>query len=121
MSEGKTGDHGSDIPAQMAPFDIWTEWMRANIGPTTATPGASVPWLMTPGVRTGEEAAELPEGAMRNDPLLSTVEKLWDANPIQNVLPINWVELAGGHKTFLGPPDLAGRRGGPSRQTVLCA
>ena len=30
---------------------------------------------------------------MRNDPLLSTVEKLWDANPMQNVLPISWVEI----------------------------
>src|SRR5918992_6200877 len=58
-----------------------------------ATPGASVPWLMMPGVRTGEEVAELPEGAVRNDPLLSTVEKLWDANPMQNVLPIDWVEI----------------------------
>ena len=93
MSEGKTGNHPSDAPSQMAPFDVWSEWMRTNMGPMTATPGASVPWLMMPGVRTGEEAAELPEGAVRNDPLLSTVEKLWDANPMQNVLPIDWVEI----------------------------
>src|ERR671913_961906 len=93
MSEGKTGNPGSDVPPEMAPFDVWAEWMRANMGPVTATPGASVPWLMMPGIRTGEEAAELPEGAVRNDPLLSTVEKLWDANPMQNVLPIDWVEI----------------------------
>src|SRR5215210_2661193 len=93
MSEGKTGNGGSDTQAPMAPFDVWTEWMRANMGPMTATPGASVPWLMAPGVRTAEDAADLPEGAIRNDPLLSTVEKLWDANPVQNVLPINWVEI----------------------------
>src|ERR687895_2301111 len=48
---------------------------------------------MMPGVRTGEEAAELPEGAVRNDPLLSNVEKLWDANPMQNVLPVDWAEI----------------------------
>src|SRR5918992_5980830 len=93
MSEGKTGNRDSDTPNPMAPFDVWSEWMRANMGPMTATPGASVPWLMMPGVRTGDEIAELPEGAMRNDPLLSTVEKLWDANPMQNVLPIDWVEI----------------------------
>ena len=93
MSEGKTGNRGSDVPPEMAPFDVWAEWMRANMGPMTATPGASVPWLMMPGIRTGEEAAELPEGAVRSDPLLSTVEKLWDANPMQNVLPIDWVEI----------------------------
>src|SRR5687768_1349479 len=93
MSEGKTGNHPSDAPSQMAPFDVWSEWMRTNMGPMTATPGASVPWLMMPGVRTGEEAAELPEGSVRNDPLLSTVEKLWDANPIQNVLLVDWSEI----------------------------
>ncbi len=93
MSEGSIGNRGSDTPSPMAPFDVWTEWMRANMGSMTATPGASVPWLMAPGVSTGEEAAALPEGAIRHDPLLSIVEKLWDANPIQNVLPINWVEI----------------------------
>ncbi|HZC82973.1 MAG TPA: hypothetical protein VE194_00975, partial [Rubrobacter sp.] len=93
MSEGKTENRGTDVQPEMAPFDAWAEWMRANMGPMTATPGASVPWLMMPGIRTGEEAAELPEGAVRSDPLLSTVEKLWDANPMQNVLPIDWVEI----------------------------
>ena len=52
MSEGKTGNRGSDTPFQMAPFDVWAEWMQANMGPMTATPGASVPWLVMPGVRT---------------------------------------------------------------------
>jgi polyhydroxyalkanoate synthase len=95
MSESGASKAGTPGAGQgtMAPFDLWTEWMRANMGAVTATPGASVPWLMTPGVSTGEEVAALPEGTMRQDPLLSTVEKLWDANPVQNVLPLNWVEI----------------------------
>ena len=95
MSETGAGKAGTPGTGQgtIAPFDLWTEWMRANMGAVTATPGASVPWLMTPGVSTGEEVAALPEGAIRHDPLLSTVEKLWDANPVQNVLPLNWVEI----------------------------
>ena len=95
MSESGASKAGTSGTGQgtMAPFDLWTDWMRANMGAVTATPGASVPWLMTPGVSTGEEVAALPEGAMRHDPLLSTVEKLWDANPVQNVLPLNWVEI----------------------------
>ena len=92
MSEKRTG--GSDTAGPPpAPFDLWTQWMRANMGAMTAAPGAAVPWLASPGVSTGDEAADLPSGAMRNDPLLSTMEKLWDANPVQNVLPINWVEI----------------------------
>ena len=92
MSEDRTNDGGIEAP-YAAPFDLWTRWLRANLGEVTATPGASVPWLASPGVSTGEEAEALPEGTIRNDPLLSTMEKLWDANPLQNVLPINWVEI----------------------------
>src|SRR5215216_3567771 len=92
MSEGGANDRG-EAAVPMAPFDLWTQWLRANMGVVTATPGASVPWLASPRVSTGDEVESLPEGAIRNDPLLSTLEKLWDANPLQNVLPINWVEI----------------------------
>src|SRR5215211_2214199 len=92
MSEGGANDRG-EAAVPMAPFDLWTQWLRANMGEVTATPGASVPWLASPGVSTGDEVETLPEGAIRNDPLLSTLEKLWDVNPLQNVLPINWVEI----------------------------
>jgi polyhydroxyalkanoate synthase len=68
--------------------------MRTNMGAMTAAPGATVPWLAAPGVTTKEDAAAMPSGALLNDPLLSALEKLWDANPVQNVLPINWVEIS---------------------------
>ena len=93
MSDERTGGSGTMGPTP-APFDLWTQWMRANMGAMTAAPGASVPWIATPGVSTGDEVEDLPSGAIRNDPLLSTLEKLWDANPVQNVLPINWVEIS---------------------------
>ncbi|MDP9438992.1 MAG: class I poly(R)-hydroxyalkanoic acid synthase [Actinomycetota bacterium] len=91
MSEEKT--HGGSVGTPPMPFDLWAQWMRANMGAMTATPGASVPWLAAPGVTTKEDAARMPSGTIRNDPLLSVMEKLWDANPVQNVLPINWVEI----------------------------
>ncbi|MDQ3942969.1 MAG: class I poly(R)-hydroxyalkanoic acid synthase, partial [Actinomycetota bacterium] len=93
MSDERTRDGGS-AGTPMAPFDLWTQWLRASVGEVTAPPWASVPWLASPGVSTGDEVDQLPEGAVRQDPLLSTVEKLWDANPLQNVLPINWLEIA---------------------------
>jgi polyhydroxyalkanoate synthase subunit PhaC len=95
MSESKAvngGDRGT-VPAPMAPFDLWAQWIRENMGAMSAVPGASVPWLTSPGVSTGEEAEPLPEGAIRTDPLLSTIEILWDANPLHNLLPLNWVEI----------------------------
>src|SRR5918997_6235592 len=91
MSDGNMG--GGSVGPTPAPFDQWAQWMRANMGAMSAAPGASVPWLAAPDVQSAEEAEKLPTGAIRNDPLLSTLEKLWDANPVQNVLPINWVEI----------------------------
>jgi polyhydroxyalkanoate synthase len=94
MTEGGVGngERGEAAPP-LAPFDLWTQWLRTNMGDVTAPPGVSVPWLATPGVPAGEAAEALPEGAIRNDPLLQTVESLWDANPLHNVLPISWGEI----------------------------
>ncbi len=97
---GRSSGGGANIPGMgqaaatpFAPFEAWAEWLRGNMGAVAAAPGASVPWLASPGVSTGEEAKALPEGAFRSDPILSAVEKLWDANPLANVLPINWGEI----------------------------
>jgi polyhydroxyalkanoate synthase len=97
---GRSSGGGANIPGMgqaaatpFAPFEAWAEWLRGNMGAVAAAPGASVPWLASPGVSTGEEAKALPEGALRSDPILSAVEKLWDANPLANVLPINWGEI----------------------------
>jgi polyhydroxyalkanoate synthase subunit PhaC len=98
MSESGVGNDGergeADAPvAPMAPFDVWTQWLKSNMGEVMVPPGVSVPWLVPAGINTGEEAESLPEGAIRNDPMLQVVEQLWNANPLQNVLPINWVEI----------------------------
>ncbi len=77
--------------AAMAPFEMWSQWFVNNMG--GATPGGSIPWLTKPGVPTSKDFESLPVGTVANDPLLSVMEKLWDANPMQNVLPINWLEI----------------------------
>jgi polyhydroxyalkanoate synthase subunit PhaC len=98
MGEGGVGNDGergeaAAPAAPLAPFDVWTQWLKSNMGEVMAPPGVSVPWLVPAGINTGEEAESLPEGAIRNDPMLQVVEQLWNANPLQNVLPINWVEI----------------------------
>jgi polyhydroxyalkanoate synthase len=74
-------------------FKMWSEWLRDNMGPMTTVPGASLPWLTKPGITTGEEVKPLPEGAMANDPLLSAMNKISDANPLSNIIPLDWVEI----------------------------
>ena len=96
MANSRESGAGMGFPmsgqtAPFAPFEMWMEWFKNNMGDAQATPGAGVPWLMSPGISTGEE--ELPEGAVRNDPLMSAVEKVWEANPMSSVIPIDWIEI----------------------------
>ena len=74
-------------------FKMWSEWMANNMGPTSTAPGASLPWLMKPSITTGEETQPLPEGAMANDPLLSAIKQISDANPLRNIIPLDWAEI----------------------------
>src|SRR5918992_1922879 len=96
MANSRESGAGMGFPmsgqtAPFAPFEMWMEWFKNNMSDAQATPGAGVPWLMSPGISTGEE--ELPEGAVRNDPLMSAVEKVWEANPMSSVIPIDWIEI----------------------------
>jgi polyhydroxyalkanoate synthase subunit PhaC len=93
-SEGSGAGMGFPMSGQtapFAPFEMWMEWFKNNMGNASATPGAGVPWLMSPGISTGEE--ELPEGAVKNDPLMSAMQKAWEANPVSSVIPIDWIEI----------------------------
>ena len=85
---------GGEVPTSFEPFfKMWSEWLSNNMGLMTTVPGASLPWLTKPGISTGEEAKPLPEGAMANDPLLSAMDKIWNANPLSNIVPLDWVEI----------------------------
>jgi polyhydroxyalkanoate synthase len=74
-------------------FKMWSEWLTNNMGSMTAVPGASLPWLTKPDITTGEETKPLPEGAMANDPLLSAIKQISDANPLRNIIPLDWAEI----------------------------
>ncbi len=65
------------------PFDMWSEWFKNNMQ-------EGAPWMM---LSPGEEAHVKTKASSGKDPLLSVVEKAWEANPLQSVLPINWVEI----------------------------
>ena len=92
---GRTGGAPMEgSPMSFEPFSkMWSEWLSNNMGPMTTVPGASLPWLTKPGITTGEQAKPLPEGALANDPLLSALDKVWDANPLRNILPLDWAEI----------------------------
>ncbi|HEV2743662.1 MAG TPA: hypothetical protein VGV91_10935, partial [Rubrobacter sp.] len=95
------GEGGSSMGAPMGGpgmafepfFKMWSEWMANNMGPMTTAPGASLPWLTKPVVTTGKETEPLPKGAISNDPLLSAIIAISDANPMGNIIPLDWAEI----------------------------
>ncbi len=88
-SRGSGGETGSQnaSSAAFAPFEAWSEWLRNNMGATSATQGA-----------TGEEVGA--EGASTNDPLMSVMGKLPD-NPMSNIIPLDWMEISKALQTLM--------------------
>ncbi|MGB3680867.1 MAG: class I poly(R)-hydroxyalkanoic acid synthase [Rubrobacteraceae bacterium] len=56
------------------PLDLWTTWFRKSME------GIS-----------GPEQAEVP---FEGDPILATMDRMWRANPLQDILPMNWIEIS---------------------------
>ena len=85
MTEGRENDGGRQgAPgagrAPLVPFDLWSEWVKNSMGGMPASAFA------------GKEAGESGE-AFAGDPMLTAVDQLWNANPLRNVLPIDWAEI----------------------------
>ncbi len=71
MSDGGTGSPGKK---STIPVDLWTTWFKKSLE----------------GVGGPQEVDTTFEG----DPMLATVDRMWRANPLQDVLPINWAEIS---------------------------
>src|SRR5215211_6358289 len=54
--------------ATLAPFEVWSDWFRNNMGATLGAPGV-------------------------NDPLMSAMEDLQNAAPLSNLIPVDWREI----------------------------
>ena len=69
-------DGGSQSTGETSaiPVDLWTTWFKKSLE----------------GVQTPENA----EPPFEGDPVLATVDRMWRANPLQDVLPINWAEIS---------------------------
>ncbi len=83
-SGGETGVPNSSGSAAFAPFEAWSEWLRNNMGAMSASPGSN----------GKEEAEAVSEGATASDPLMFAMGELSDANPMSNIIPINWMEIS---------------------------
>ena len=99
---GETG-----VPAPVAPMPdtvlgLWTSWLEsaAKLGNGGTPPdGASEPaaWQVSPdglaGAALATQVRQLGE-AMAKDPVLRAAEDALNANPLREVIPVDWAEIA---------------------------
>ncbi len=91
------GAAGSGPPGPDAMLGLWTSWMEQNLGAAQEWIGSDKPWWQ---VGTDELAGSLLAGGVQQfhdilakDPLLRSVDQMWNANPLREVVPIDWAEI----------------------------
>ncbi|UFN49793.1 class I poly(R)-hydroxyalkanoic acid synthase [Roseomonas sp. OT10] len=102
-------------PGPDAMLGLWSSWMRAMSGATPAWSNPSAAWWQGAG---DEMAGAFLAGGVRQvnealarDPVLRAVDKVWNANPLRQVVPVDWAEIARALRTVwlrsLGNPATA--------------
>jgi polyhydroxyalkanoate synthase subunit PhaC len=112
MSDPNTGgglaqsgqSRGGHVTAGMSPqspdqmLGMWTAWMEQFSAAPQAAQNLGWPqWPNTPGTLS---LPALPGSAdqlgksLASDPLLRSLDQIWNANPLREVVPIDWAEIA---------------------------
>jgi len=96
---------GSAVPGSLAAafspeaaLGVWSAWMKSHVGSTPAgsAPGfggtAAPTWLMAPEPGAAVGVGQIAD-ALAKDPMLGTVDQMWNANPLHEVIPVDWAEV----------------------------
>ncbi len=99
----RQGGKGTPSAVPMSPPDmalgVWLSWMKNQMDASTGqapAAGGMPRWLMTPDAIAGDvRAAGVDQlGQMlASDPLLNSIDRLWNANPLHDVIPVDWAEI----------------------------
>src|SRR5829696_988615 len=85
---------GGTVPGPDVMLGLWASWMDQMSAPAEASPGAGKPWWqMTTDAPTPDGVQQLEE-RLRKDPTLRSIDQMWNANPLREVVPIDWAEIA---------------------------
>jgi polyhydroxyalkanoate synthase len=94
----QAGQSSGIWPGPDVMLGAWTSWIGS--GSAAAQPRADTGkpwWQLTPGDLAGEMLAggiEQLHKTLARDPLLRSVDQMWNANPLRDVVPIDWSEVA---------------------------
>jgi len=72
---------------------LWTSWMKATTELLADPGGQAAPvWRAAPDRNAAAGLRQLDE-TLRKDPLLHSIDQLWNANPLREVVPLDWAEI----------------------------
>jgi polyhydroxyalkanoate synthase len=91
----RPGQESEGPPSPDPMLGIWTSWaeaMASSAGRGWANPAE--PWwqITTDGVLAA--GAKQLNDALAKDPFLRSIDQMWNANPLRDVVPVDWAEVA---------------------------
>ena len=100
-------DGGRGDPPALGPdvlLGIWSTWMKSGSDMSQQWMSAVRPWWQLP-----DDAEQLTE-RLAHDPLLKWIDQMWNANPLHDVIPLDWAGIAWALRTVwlrsLNRPDV---------------
>ena len=122
---------GGNAPGPDVMLGLWASWMDQMSAPAQASGGDGKPWWqMTTNIPAAPDVLaggvkQLEEG-LAKDPTLRSIDQMWNANPLREVVPIDWAEIARALRTVwlrsLRKPETGqGRAGLQPGSLALCA
>ncbi len=96
------------LPAPDAMLKAWSTWLEAASSSAKQWTGqlgeTGTPWW--PAAADGATGQMLATGAeqwnevLTKDPMLRSIDQMWNANPLRDVVPVDWAEIARALRTI---------------------
>src|SRR3954469_14447241 len=87
----------ANVPGPDVMLGVWASWMDRMADPAQTAGHGKPWWQMTTDASTPDVLAggvrQLEEG-LSKDPTLRSIDQMWNANPLREVVPIDWAEIA---------------------------
>jgi len=71
---------------------LWTSWMKAATAQLEDPAKQAASWQAAPD-RTAAMGLRQLDETLRTDPLLHSIDQMWNANPLRDVVPLDWAEI----------------------------
>jgi polyhydroxyalkanoate synthase len=91
------------VPGPDALLGLWTSWVRAMSGASQAWAGAGIWPSVSSDDAVGRNfaaAAGMLGEHLTRDPVLRSIDQMWNANPLRDVVPVDWAEVVRALRTI---------------------